>query len=139
MAGSALRNLDTQKVPDNSIIVGYTTETTELLNHVMFIAPFRCKVEKITFRYITAPAGNLDIRAARVASGAAETAGTELTSTFAIYSGGDTLNLAVDTNKDLTVTTTENILDAGESLVIRLSAADTSLAGLSVTALVVPE
>ena len=63
MAGSALRNLDTQKVPDNSIIVGYTTETTELANHVMFIAPFRCKVEKLTFRYITAPAGNLDIRA----------------------------------------------------------------------------
>ena len=139
MAGSALRNLETQKVPDNSVVVGYTTETTELLNHIMFIAPFRCKVEQITFRYITAPGGNLDIRAARVASGAAETAGTELSSAFAIYSGGDTLNLAVDTNQDLTITTTENILDAGESLVIRLSAADTALAGLSVTAFVVPE
>jgi len=138
MAGSALRNLDTQKVPDNSIIVGYTTETTELANHIMFTAPFRCKVEKLTFRYITAPGGDLDIRAARVASAAAETAGTAITSTFDIYSSS-ALNLAVDTNQDLTITTTENILDAGESLVIRLSAADTTLAGLSVTALVVPE
>lgn len=128
MAGQTVRQVqECSDVVDGVLtLAGTAGVTLALEQEPLLIARKRTVINKATFRYAVAEGSALTVKLAKVANAVAPGTNTELSS------AGD-LDSTVDTNTELTITETANILEAGEMLIAKFSAVGSNLTGFALT------